>query len=299
MGLADTLSVVDNRIQLTAGVRVQSVTALNYDAAGRTTTGYDQGAVSPAVALVFKPWQNVSLYGNWIQGLQQGIVVGAAFANRGTILPPFRTTQYEAGIKVDWGKLTTTLSAFQITQPSVLTNGVGASAIQVLAGEQRNQGLEFNVFGEPVEGIRVLGGVMFLSPVLAKTQGGVTDGWIAPFSPQFNLNLGGEWDLPFVQGLTLNGRVIYTASQYIDTTWPRRSLPEWMRFDLGVRYAFENPGAKGKPWSRASMSRTSWILTIGREEIAPLPGCLSAPPGHSVLRSRRISEAPVIARLPG
>lgn len=27
---------------------------------------------------------------------------------------------------------------------------------------------------------------------------------------------------------------------------PRRSLPEWTRFDLGARYAFENPGAKGK-----------------------------------------------------
>jgi iron complex outermembrane receptor protein len=87
---------------------------------------------------------------------------------------------------------------------------------------------------------------MFLSPVLAKAQGGVTDGWIAPFSPQFNLNLGGEWDLPFVPGLTLNGRVIYTGSQYIDATWPRRSLPDWTRFDLGVRYAFDNPAAVGK-----------------------------------------------------
>ncbi len=27
---------------------------------------------------------------------------------------------------------------------------------------------------------------------------------------------------------------------------PRRSLPDWTRFDVGVRYAFENPGAKGK-----------------------------------------------------
>ena len=28
---------------------------------------------------------------------------------------------------------------------------------------------------------------------------------------------------------------------------PRRSLPEWTRFDLGARYTFDNPGAKGKP----------------------------------------------------
>ncbi len=86
---------------------------------------------------------------------------------------------------------------------------------------------------------------MFLNPIPAKTQGGATDGWIAPFSPLFNLNLSGEWDLLFVRGLTAIGRVIYTSSQYIDTTWPRRSLPDWTRFDVGLRYAFENPAAKG------------------------------------------------------
>lgn len=47
-------------------------------------------------------------------------------------------------------------------------------------------------------------------------------------------------------GLTAVGRIVYTASQYIDTTWPRHSLPDWTRIDLGLRYAFENPGAKGK-----------------------------------------------------
>ena len=244
LGFADTLSAANKRIQLTVGLRLQNVTAQNFDATGRPTTGYDESAVSPAVALVFKPWQNVSIYGNWIQGLQQGIVVGSTFTNRGEVLPPFKSTQYEAGIKIDWGRFTTTVSAFQISQPSVLTNV--AANTQFVGGEQRNQGVEFNVFGEPVEGVRLLGGITFLSPVLSKTQGGATDGWIAPFSPQFTLNLSGEWDLPFVPGLTLTGRVIYTGSQYIDTTWPRRSLPEWTRFDLGARYTFENPGARGK-----------------------------------------------------
>jgi iron complex outermembrane receptor protein len=87
---------------------------------------------------------------------------------------------------------------------------------------------------------------MFLSAVLAKTQGGWSDGWIAPFSPGAQFNLGGEWDLPFAKGLTVNGRVLYTGAQFIDTTTPRRMLPEWTRFDVGARYAFVNPGAPGK-----------------------------------------------------
>ncbi|MGH8429836.1 MAG: hypothetical protein ACREUF_05480, partial [Solimonas sp.] len=33
-----------------------------------------------------------------------------------------------------------------------------------------------------------------------------------------------------------------------DTTLPRRSLPDWTRFDIGVRYTFENARSPtGKP----------------------------------------------------
>jgi len=245
-GIADTLSAAGKRIQLTVGARLQQVQAANYDpTSGAKTSNYDQSAVSPSVALVVKPfWENVSFYANWIQGLQQGTIVSVPFTNAGEIFPPFKSTQYEAGVKVDWGKLTTTASVFQISQPSILTNI--ATNTQVLGGEQVNQGLELNFFGEITEGVRVLGGAMFLSAVLSKTQGGLTNGWIAPFSPGAQFNLAGEWDLPFAQGLTVLGRVIYTGPQYIDTTFPRRTLPEWTRLDVGARYAFDNPAAKGK-----------------------------------------------------
>jgi iron complex outermembrane receptor protein len=245
-GIADTLSAADKRVQLTVGARLQQVGSDNFDpVSGTKTSSYYQSALSPSVALVLKPfWENVSFYGNWIQGLQQGSVVQAPFANAGEIFPPFKSTQYEAGVKVDWGRLTTTASVFQISRPSIITNV--AANTQVLAGEQVNQGLELNVFGEVAEGVRVLGGAMFLNGVLTKTQGGLTDGWIAPFAPGAQFNLAGEWDLPFASGLTVTGRVTYTGAQYFDTTYPRRMLPEWTRLDVGARYAFENPAAKGK-----------------------------------------------------
>lgn len=246
LALADTLTAANKRIQLTLGARLQRVAANNFNSVtGAPTTSYDENALSPSAAVIFKPFEIVSVYGNFIQGLQQGAVIGVPFANAGEVLPPYKSTQYEVGVKTDWGKLTTTLSAFQIAQPTLLTDV--ASNRQFLGGEQRNRGFELNVFGEPVEGVRLLGGIMLLEAVLTKTQGGLTDGWIAPFAPGMNLNLAGEWDLPWVPGLTVNGRVVYTGSQYIDTTFPRRSLPDWTRFDLGARYAFEPLEAKGKP----------------------------------------------------
>jgi len=245
LAIADTLSAANNRIQLTLGGRLQQVQSTNFNSvSGAVTSGYSESALTPSVALVFKPWENVSVYGNFIQGLQQGTIVGPTFTNAGEVFPPYKSTQYEVGVKVDWGKLTTTASLFQISQPSILTNTTNNT--QFLGGEQRNQGLELNFFGEITEGFRVLGGAMFLSGVLTKTQGGATDGWIAPFAPGAQFNLATEVDLPFVKGLTLAGRATYTGAQFFDTTAPRRMLPEWTRFDAGVRYAFENPGAKNK-----------------------------------------------------
>ncbi|MBS0221311.1 MAG: TonB-dependent receptor [Proteobacteria bacterium] len=239
IGLADTLSAFDKRIQLTLGARLQRVTADSFNAvSGAPTSTLDQNALSPSVALVVKPWRNVSIYGNFIQGLQQGTIVTAGFANAGAILPPFKSTQFEVGVKVDWGTLTTTLSAFQITQPSNITDVASNTVVQ--NGEQRNRGLEFNVFGEIAKGVRVLGGASLMDAVLTKTAGGLTDGWQAAGAPAFQANISGEWDPSFARGLTLASRLVYTGSQYIDTTFPRRSIPDWARVDVGARYTFDH-----------------------------------------------------------
>src|SRR5262249_29625407 len=103
-GVADTMSVWGKRVQVTVGVRKQYVSSSNFDATtGVQPSSYDASALSPAYAIVVKPWENVSLYANYIEGLEPGSVVGAQFANAGAVLPPYQTRQYEAGVKVDWG----------------------------------------------------------------------------------------------------------------------------------------------------------------------------------------------------
>ncbi len=247
IAFADTLSAAAKRIQLTVGGRFQGIEAANYNTTtGQQTSSYSQSAFSASAALVFKPWNHVSIYGNFIQGLQQGSIVGTAFANAGQILPPYKSTQFEVGVKVDWGRFGTTASLFQITQPSTIVNAT--TNVLTANGEQRNQGIELNMFGEPVAGIRLLGGIMLINAVLAKTAGGTTDGWQAPGVPGVQLNLGGEWDTPFVRGLTLNSRLIYTGAQYVDATYPRRTIPDWARIDIGARYILEDPASPtGQP----------------------------------------------------
>ncbi|MEX2453898.1 MAG: TonB-dependent receptor [Rhodospirillaceae bacterium] len=238
--LADTVSAFDERIQLTLGARFQDVLQESYDrATGVRTSKYDDSAVTPAVGLIVKPWRNVSVYANFIEGLQQGAAAPATAANAGELFPPHVTEQYEAGVKVDFGRLAMVASVFQITQPSGLTDPT--TNVFSVDAEQRNRGLEFTTFGEAAEGVRVLGGVTLIESELTKTQGGANDGNRARGVPALRASIGGEWDTPFLKGLTLWGRMIHTSSQFVDAA-NRQETPDWTRFDFGARYSLEAYG---------------------------------------------------------
>jgi len=61
-------------------------------------------------------------------------------------------------MKVNYGTFMSTLALFQITKPS----GELASGSFSVQGEQRNRGIELNVFGKLTPAIRLLGGVTLL-----------------------------------------------------------------------------------------------------------------------------------------
>ncbi|MEH2591680.1 TonB-dependent receptor [Bradyrhizobium sp. AZCC 1721] len=247
IGFSDTMSMLNNRIQLTVGVRRQTAGSevTNILAPSLSHPFQDETVWTPAYALVVKPVENISLYANYIEGLQTPHVVGPGFSNPGTVFPPGQTQQAEAGVKIDAGRLTTTMSVFDIEQPSIITVATGIPPSQQLNGRQRNRGVELNVFGEVTPAIRLLGGVALIDGKQIKTPNGATDGRTAVGVPAITANIGAEWDTPFMRDLTLSARVIYTSSQYVNIT-NTLSLPEWTRVDIGARYTFTSPW-NGKP----------------------------------------------------
>lgn len=247
VGVSDTMSMLNNRVQFTVGVRNQTAGSevTNYVTPALSRPLQDESIWTPAYALVVKPVENISLYANYIEGLQTPTVVSGTFANVGTVFPPARTTQAETGVKIDTGRLTTTLSVFEIEQPSIITVGSGLVATQQLNGLQRNRGAEVNVFGEITPSIRLLGGVALIDGKQVRTTNGATDGRVAVGVPAVTANIGAEWDTPLIRDLTLSGRVVYTGSQYVNVT-NTLSLPDWTRVDIGARYTFTSPW-NGKP----------------------------------------------------
>ncbi len=242
VGVADTLSILDERVQFTGGVRYQKVKSSSFNTTtGAKTSGYDSKAWTPAFGLVVKPLQDVSLYASYIENLQAGTIVGTTFANSGEVFSPYVSKQYEAGVKVDWGTVITTLAVFQIAQPSTISipDPVGGLPTLALDGEQRNRGIELNAYGEIAPGVRLMSGLTLLDPERTKTPGGLLDGKRAIGVPVIRTVIGGEWDTPFLQGLTLTGRATYTGDQVVNNQ--NLKIPSWAILDLGARYLLKSP----------------------------------------------------------
>ncbi len=234
VAVADTLSALDNRVQLTLGLRQQTVKSGNYNpTTGASTSSYDKSVTTPGVGLVVKPRDDLSLYANYIEGLQQGPTAVSGSSNVGEVFAPYVSKQVEAGVKVDLGRFATTFSVYQLKTPNGLTDPV--SRVYAVNGEQRTRGIELNTFGEITRGVRLLGGIALIDAKQTRTAGGATDGKQVTGAPRTQLNLGGEWDVWGVTGLTVSARAIHTGNQFVDAL-NRQPIASWTRYDVGMRY---------------------------------------------------------------
>ncbi|KXK68318.1 TonB-dependent receptor [Pseudomonas monteilii] len=236
VALADTLGFFDDRLLLTLGARWQRVQVDDWSDGIKGDTAYDEEKVSPSGGVLLKVTDHLSLYANYMEGLSQGKIAPSTSVNEDQIFPPFTSRQVEVGAKYDLGQVAFTASAFRIRQPAYETNPT--SRVFGPNGKRDNRGIELSVFGEPVQGVRVLGGVMYIDSELTDTIGGAYDGNRAPATPEYNVNLGAEWDVPGVNGLTLTARGIHSSSQYLDQN-NSKQIDGWERYDVGARYAFK------------------------------------------------------------
>lgn len=247
VAVADMLSLFDGRLLATIGARYQEIETKSYEYnTGAGLSSYSSDAITPAFALVYKPSDAISLYANYAEALVPGttapaVVNGVRVVNAGEVLEPYRAEQMEVGAKYDAGSFGGTLSVFRTTLPSAYFDA--DTGVYSDGGEQENQGVELTVFGEPITGLRLIGGATWLNTEINQALNPTLEGKAAIGVPDFQINANVEWDVPGLDGLTLEGRAIHTGSQAAsaDNTV---ELDNWTRFDAGVRYAFE---AGGKP----------------------------------------------------
>jgi iron complex outermembrane recepter protein len=145
--LQDQLSLLDDRLIVLLGGRLDFVNASSDDRQeANSRESQSDTAFSPRVGILFKPAENISLYGSYSRSFQQ--VTGRSATN--DLFRPSRGTQWEVGAKADWldGRLSTTLALFDLTLSNVLTTDLDNPAFSVQTGEQRSRGVELLTQGE-------------------------------------------------------------------------------------------------------------------------------------------------------
>lgn len=242
--IGDTLSFLDDKVLLTLGIRHQRLSSRSYAYnTGKENDAYDGSRNSPAAGLVVKVAPSVSLYANYIEALVAGDTApetanGRPVPNGGTSLAPYVSKQKEIGAKYEGDGLGAGLALFSTDKPRATyddNNNFTAS------GKDRHQGVELTFYGEATRSVRVLGGLTWLDAKQRSTGDSDIDGNRVIGVPRFQANLGVEWDIPGVEGLTVDGRMVYTGSSYADDANTLK-VPSWTRFDAGVRYMMDVNG---------------------------------------------------------
>lgn len=241
VAIGDTLSLADDTVLLTLGARRQTLESQNYAYnTGVAAAPYGQSRTSPVAGVVWKATQQVSVYGNYVEGLTQGETApatanGAPVVNRGEMLAPYVSRQKEIGTKFDGGRLGGGIALFATTRPRAYTN---AAQVFTSGGRDEHRGIEATVHGIAMPGLKLLGGATWLDAKQRSTGSAATDGKRVIGVPRLQANVGVEWAVPAIDGLALDARVVRTGSSYADAA-NTLEVPGWTRLDLGLSYLLD------------------------------------------------------------
>lgn len=244
VAIGDTLSLLDDSLLITLGLRhqtlkVDSISAtvrfLDTITPGGVVTTYDRSKTSPVAGVVYRLSRQLSVYGNYIEGLNKGDSLAAQNGLPARDLAPYASKQKEVGLKYDGGRLGFGASYFTTDKPRAVL------AQDTAQGEDRHRGVELTAFGMATRELKVLGGLTWLDARQHGTGVAATEGKRTLGIARVQANLGAEWEVSALQGLALDARVVHTGKVFADSANTLR-VPAWTRLDAGARYLFEMQG---------------------------------------------------------
>jgi iron complex outermembrane recepter protein len=212
--LQDQISFGD-RVILLAGFRYDTVDFRSTNnTSGQESRNYDD-AFTPRVGLVYKPTENVSLYGSYARSFTPnfGLDVNRDF------LEPEKAEGFEAGVKAELlnGNLFATLAYFDITKQNVATADPINPFASVATGEQRSRGVELDVTGQILPGWNIIASYAYTDAEVTKDNK-IPVGTRLPGAPEHSASLWTTYQIQSgnLQGLGFGLGVNYVGSRFGD-----------------------------------------------------------------------------------
>ncbi|WP_051532283.1 TonB-dependent receptor [Brackiella oedipodis] len=249
--LVDQISVYDDALQFIIGARYQDMDIRDHS----NDTKYDDHKISPTFAVVLKPFeQNWSFYGSYVEALIRGATVNALQdANYGQTFAPYKAKQYEIGTKYQSDSWLHTLAFYQIERPTTVTDMTYRDKANKKItqrttddGKSKSKGVEYSFSGIMFDDtLTVLGNVAYLEAEYKRGQAGKMslEGKTIEGQPEWTAGLSLDYKIPYVPGLSINGRATFVNHQYIDNANEMR-IPSYAIFDVGASYTTKVSGVE-------------------------------------------------------
>lgn len=157
--VSDVLNITDQLLVM-ASLRVDRyVNKGAYYANVDSTVGdYKQTALSPKFGAVYQLIKNkVSVFSNYMNGFSNAS--GSDFY--GNTFKPQRANQWEGGVKLDFAKVSATLSYYDISVTNMTITDPDHANFSLQSGTQLSKGYEAEVIANPISGLNIVAGYTY------------------------------------------------------------------------------------------------------------------------------------------
>ena len=215
---------------------------------------------------------SLTFYAGYTRGLEEFGTAPDTAVNAGEPLPAKQTKQVDGGLRwrIQPG-LNLMAGVFQVEKPYFDRD---TANIYTNVGALRHRGVEMSLSGQPVKGLTVVAGVLYLQ---AKASGLSVDrgliGDTSPGTPPLTIKTNLQYDLPFASGVVVDSSFDVIKGSYANRTNTFKTNTQAV-LSLGVRYAF-------KPFGYSSSLRFqvmnvtdqyAWTADNASGRLAPIQG---------------------------
>ena len=204
------------------------------------TNRYEADEVSPSASLMFKPVRGVSVYGSYLEALEESGTAPTGTANQGTVLPPALSKQKELGIKAEVAQGVLLQAAyFDIKRPSTTT----VSNVFTMNGLAHYKGVELAASGEVNKQLSLIASTVFMNAKQLNAASASTFGKTPENTPERTASLFAEYRLQDVPGLAVSGGVYYVGKRAVDNA-NQAFIDGYTTLSLGARYTTKVAGKR-------------------------------------------------------
>jgi iron complex outermembrane receptor protein len=229
--LQDLIEITDNlKLLLNGRLDIVNQDELNFSSG--ITSGQAVNAFSPTVGIVYQPIEPISLYANYARSFNPNFGIRAD----GSFIEPERGTQYEIGIRAELnGNLVASLAAYHLTKTNVATTDPDNPDFSIAIGEQRSQGIEFDIGGEILPGWNLIASYGYIDAEVTESND-IPEGSKIDGVPEHTASLWTAYELQSgsLQGLGFGVGLFYVGERQGDGG--SYSLPDYLRTDAALFY---------------------------------------------------------------